>query len=412
MPAPPGLSSRRRGILARRIRLLVAATITYNVAEAAIALTEGARVSSSALSGFGLDSVIEVSSAAAVAWQFAARDPETREKAALRFIAFSFFALAAYITVDAVLSLLGVGEARPTPIGIALAAASLVIMPVLSLSQRRAGRELGSQSAVADSQADVVVHVPVGHPAGRSVAQQPARLVVGGSRRGLGDRCHRSTRRRQRLAWRPMLLEKGTPMTITALVLFAVFGALGFGWRSWEQRRRTGSTGYRGISGRLGSAEWFAGVGFVAALVAAVAAPILQLLGVVSPLDFLAAPWIQVGGIVLAVIGIAATVYAQVDMGDSWRIGVDPGETTTLVRNGVFGLVRNPIFTAMLTFGFGIALVTPNVVAIVGFILLAISIQLQVRVVEEPYLLSVHGDVYRDYLANVGRFVPGVGFGK
>ena len=151
MPERSDLSSLRRRILARRIRLLVAATITYNVAEAAIALTEGARVSSSALFGFGLDSVIEVSSAAAVAWQFAARDPETREKAALRFIAFSFFALAAYITVDAVLSLLGVGEARPSPIGIALASASLVIMPALSLAQRRAGRELGSQSAVADS---------------------------------------------------------------------------------------------------------------------------------------------------------------------------------------------------------------------------------------------------------------------
>ena len=151
MPAPSGPSSLRRGILARRIRLLVAATITYNVVEAVIALTEGARVSSSALFGFGLDSVIEVSSAAAVAWQFAARDPETREKAALRFIAFSFFALAAYITVDAVLSLLGLGEARPSPIGIALASASLVIMPALSLAQRRAGRELGSQSAVADS---------------------------------------------------------------------------------------------------------------------------------------------------------------------------------------------------------------------------------------------------------------------
>ena len=151
MPERSGPSSLRRGILARRIRLLVAATITYNIAEAVIALTEGARVSSSALFGFGLDSVIEVSSAAAVAWQFAARDPETREKAALRFIAFSFFALAAYITVDAVLSLLGVGEARPSPIGIALASASLVIMPALSLAQRRAGRELGSQSAVADS---------------------------------------------------------------------------------------------------------------------------------------------------------------------------------------------------------------------------------------------------------------------
>ena len=96
-------------------------------------------------------------------------------------------------------------------------------------------------------------------------------------------------------------------------------------------------------------------------------------------------------------------------MGDSWRIGVDPSETTTLVRTGVFGRVRNPIFTAMITFGFGIALVTPNVVAIVGFVLLVATIELQVRVVEEPYLLTVHGDAYRDYLANVGRFLPGVG---
>ena len=141
----------RRATLQRRIRLLVAATITYNVIEAVVALAEGTRVSSSALIGFGLDSVVEISSAAAVAWQFSANDPETREKAALRFIAMSFFALAAYVAVDAVLSLLGLGEARPSLIGIALAAASLVVMPVLSLAQRRAGRELGSLSAVADS---------------------------------------------------------------------------------------------------------------------------------------------------------------------------------------------------------------------------------------------------------------------
>lgn len=141
----------RREVLARRIRLLVAATITYNVVEAVIAIAEGTRVSSSALIGFGLDSVVEIASAAAVAWQFSARDPETREKAALRFIALSFFALAAYVTVDALLALAGRGEAAPSLVGIVLAAASLVIMPVLSLAQRRAGREFGSTSAVADS---------------------------------------------------------------------------------------------------------------------------------------------------------------------------------------------------------------------------------------------------------------------
>jgi divalent metal cation (Fe/Co/Zn/Cd) transporter len=147
----PALTEPRRAALAGRIRLLVAATIAYNVVEAVVALAEGTRVSSSALVGFGLDSVIEISSAAAVAWQFSAEDPQAREKTALRFIAFSFFALAAYVTVDAVRALAGAGEARPSTVGIVLAALSLAIMPVLSLTQRAAGRELESLSAVADS---------------------------------------------------------------------------------------------------------------------------------------------------------------------------------------------------------------------------------------------------------------------
>jgi divalent metal cation (Fe/Co/Zn/Cd) transporter len=145
------LTSDRRQLLARRIRWFVAATISYNVIEAVVALSEGARVSSSALLGFGLDSVVEVTSAAAVAWQFAARDPEAREKVALRIIALSFFGLATFVSVDAIRSLLGVGEARHSTIGIVLAAVSLVVMPVLSWAQRRTGRELGSVSAVADS---------------------------------------------------------------------------------------------------------------------------------------------------------------------------------------------------------------------------------------------------------------------
>lgn len=145
------MRSDRRRLLARRIRVLVAATIAYNVLEAAVALTAGARASSTALIGFGLDSVIEVSSAAAVAWQFSKPDHEEREKAALRVIAISFFALAVYVTVESVRALAGFAEARPSPVGIALAAVSLLVMPMLSGAQRRAGRELGSRSAVADS---------------------------------------------------------------------------------------------------------------------------------------------------------------------------------------------------------------------------------------------------------------------
>ncbi|MEV4545809.1 cation transporter [Micromonospora echinaurantiaca] len=148
---PAGPSPARRRVLARRVRLLVAATITYNVIEAVVAITAGRIASSTALIGFGLDSVIEVSSAAAVAWQFAGRDPENRERVALRIIAVSFFALAAYVTVESVRALVGGAEAEHSSVGLVLAALSLAIMPVLSYAQRRAGRELGSRSAVADS---------------------------------------------------------------------------------------------------------------------------------------------------------------------------------------------------------------------------------------------------------------------
>lgn len=149
-----GPSPSRRDVLAKRIRLLVAATITYNVIEAGVAITAGTLASSTALIGFGLDSVIEVSSAAAVAWQFSAADHavrEAREQRTLRIIAISFFVLAAYVAVDAVRALTGTGDAGRSIPGIVLAALSLAVMPFLSAAQRNAGRELGSASAVADS---------------------------------------------------------------------------------------------------------------------------------------------------------------------------------------------------------------------------------------------------------------------
>ncbi|MGH3310708.1 MAG: cation transporter [Streptomyces sp.] len=149
-----GPSPDRRETLSRRIRMLVAATITYNIIEAVVAITAGSLASSTALIGFGLDSVIEVSSAAAVAWQFSARDHsvrEAREQRALRIIALSFFALAAYVAVDAIRALLGTSDADRSIPGIVLAALSLAVMPFLSAAQRRAGRELGSASVVADS---------------------------------------------------------------------------------------------------------------------------------------------------------------------------------------------------------------------------------------------------------------------
>ena len=141
----------RRALLSRRIRVFASATISYNIVEAVVALWAGSAADSSALIGFGLDSVIEVASAVALSWQFAANDPERREHLTLRIIAISFFALAAFVTLDSVTSLAGGGEARHSTPGILIAALSLAIMPVLSWLQRRAGREIGSRTAVADS---------------------------------------------------------------------------------------------------------------------------------------------------------------------------------------------------------------------------------------------------------------------
>lgn len=153
---PALLAPARRLVLQRRIRIIVAITITYNVIEAIVAIAAGTVASSTALIGFGLDSIVEVLSAAAIAWQFAAPDPEKRERVALRVVAVSFFGLAAYVSVDAVLALTGIREPDHSPVGIVLAAVSLAIMPFLSLVERRTGTELGSASAVADSKQTLI----------------------------------------------------------------------------------------------------------------------------------------------------------------------------------------------------------------------------------------------------------------
>ncbi len=145
------MTDERRRTLHRRVRLIVAFTITWNVVEAVVALASGVAASSAALIGFGLDSVIEVASAVAVAWQFTRRDPERWERVTVRAIALSFFALAAYVTVDAVLGLVGVREPGQSPWGIGIAVASLLVMPALAWVEYRTGRELGSRSVQADA---------------------------------------------------------------------------------------------------------------------------------------------------------------------------------------------------------------------------------------------------------------------
>ena len=143
----------RRTQLQRRSQLLAWATVGYNAVEAAVAIVAGVVAGSVALVSFGLDSCVEVLSALAVSWQFAGRGArsEEREALALRLVAIAFFALAGYVTVESIRSLLSAERAETSVVGIAVAAVSLIVMPVLSVAKRRVGRALGSVAVVADS---------------------------------------------------------------------------------------------------------------------------------------------------------------------------------------------------------------------------------------------------------------------
>lgn len=198
-------------------------------------------------------------------------------------------------------------------------------------------------------------------------------------------------------------------MAATALVIEVVFFLLAFGLRSVIQYRRTGSTGLRIPGPDAGVAERAGSLLFVVALVLIVAAPVAALRGW-STYDV--PSWAQALGVVLAVAGSAATVWAQLDMGDSWRIGVDPTEQTELVTEGVYRAVRNPIFTAMVGATVGLALMVLSWVSVAAVVILVAGLEVQVRAVEEPYLASVHGDRYAQYRRSAGRFLPGVGTGS
>lgn len=139
----------RRANLEKTALWLAYATIAWNTIEAVVAIGSGIAAGSVALVGFGLDSVVEVGSALVVAWQFRGIS-EAREARALRLIAISFFAFAAYIAFDSARALLGAERAETSIAGIAIAALSLVVMPVLAWAKRRTAVGLGSRTVAAD----------------------------------------------------------------------------------------------------------------------------------------------------------------------------------------------------------------------------------------------------------------------
>ena len=152
---PDSVGDQRR--LLRTAWLLTTLTIIWNVIEALVAIVSGAVARSIALIGFGLDSLVEVSSATIVAWWLARRGPDTeanerRERVAVRLIAMTFFGIAAYVVWDGMMKLTGRDDApEPSPVGIGLVVLSLVVMPALAYAKRRVAAELGSVALQADA---------------------------------------------------------------------------------------------------------------------------------------------------------------------------------------------------------------------------------------------------------------------
>ena len=196
-------------------------------------------------------------------------------------------------------------------------------------------------------------------------------------------------------------------MAIAALALFISFLVLVGVARPLIQVRRTGDAGDRRKAARLnGTQRRIDGLAAAGALAVGVASPLAAIFGLGPAV---ATPALSVAGLVLAILGTLATFITQLAMGDSWRVGVDPSERTALVTSGPFGVVRNPILSAVMITFVGLALMVPTVFGLLGLVGVVIASELLVRLVEEPHLRQVHGEEYARYAAAVGRFVPGIG---
>ena len=203
-------------------------------------------------------------------------------------------------------------------------------------------------------------------------------------------------------------------MVASALPLIAVlvFYGLGFGWRTWVQLRRYGSSGivlFR--SGRPGQhlREALFVVLAVALLAeAALAAVAPRRLPGLVPLAPATAAVLRATGTVMVLVATALMLAAQLDLGASWRVGIDEGARPGLVTGGLYRYSRNPIYVAMLTALLGFALLLPSWISLGLLIGAGLGIRRHVRD-EEAYLARTYGEEYRRYAARVGRFVPGVG---
>jgi protein-S-isoprenylcysteine O-methyltransferase Ste14 len=164
----------------------------------------------------------------------------------------------------------------------------------------------------------------------------------------------------------------------------------------------------RGLHRRPLSREWWIGECWAVGFVSIAAAAVADLYDFAEPFSAVS-DTTRIVGVVIALGGFASTEWAVVAMGASWRVDVDESAPTRLVTGGPFQFVRNPIYSSMVVLALGLALMVPMALSFVGAGLVFLALELQVRVLEEPHLLRVHGEAWIAYASAVGRFVPGMG---
>ena len=196
-------------------------------------------------------------------------------------------------------------------------------------------------------------------------------------------------------------------MAIFALVGFTIFLLVAFGWRTWLQYRLTGDFGMRSMSGSgwARAASLFLLFGVVSAFLS----PVLELAGLLSPAESFDFPLVHAAGALLVALGFIITVTSQIQMGTSWRIGVDSDETTTLITGGISQHVRNPIYSGTVCALCGLVFLLPNLLSLLGVLFVTLGLEIQVRRIEEPHLVRKHGELYVEYARIAGRFIPGLG---
>ncbi len=198
-------------------------------------------------------------------------------------------------------------------------------------------------------------------------------------------------------------------MALAALLLYTAFFLSAFILRPILLKAATGTAGFRSGGNEAGLVGRLSGVLFVLAALIGFLAPVLAMTGTVEPIGAIDPGWLNWVGLVVAVVGSMLALLAQGGLGTEWRVGVDPEESTELVTAGLYRYSRNPFFSGVLVLALGMAMVVPSPLALAGLACFILGIELQVRVVEEPHLASLHGESYREYAAAVGRFAPGIG---